>query len=558
MNPNHGDTTRKDGHVKMNDDADEENDNMVCSRKRSVDSSPGEGLLKKLKQAYDTNLKERLLATPDMERIEALPTVSDEEIALSDLTFLASSGKVPVSLQASSILDLGDDHSTVVDETWHLEDLFGPSEGISDTAADSPTENLFGISNDLFHFGLETDYPPPRNEKGEIVHFASVREALQSMGSQQDETSTMRSTSEGTEGCTSSIQPAVLPPEEQPRSGGENTRLAASSFPQPLLLQDHQSRSSPAMMSASSLRSPALPRSHSPRQFRDDCSVRAMLPPPPVPVIAIQPRRQYGLPHSVPSNNGDDWEQRSVHVRPSQRPLHHPLSVPSMPYPGLHPSSTRNNEVLPMPMPLVQTCDEPAVLTLTSFPFRIICVNKAFSDLTRRSHELIGSSFYELFVSESDYTPSMATTPTLLGLFNNDIVRVITKIETSSRGAHSRPSGQQRPTSNHLDSWVESYDSDGSSSIGSIGVEDELASLSDTFCTIRVDGIPHDGTSMQYFSIKLSPLQIPAPSNHLALSANNNNHNRHSFSSSSVIYLPMPCGGTGNGLPPLRPRQNVK
>lgn len=558
QNGKYRDMFQKNSHIQSNVS---DNDNRVLARKRSFDSDPGQqGLLKKLKQAYDICLK--ALITPDVDGIvdttactqASIPTVSDDEIALSDLAILTSSGKVPMNLKASDLLDVGDDHSTVVDEAWQLDDLFGPDICASASPTDSPIENLFGIPDDLFHFGLEAEYPPPRNENGEIVQFASVREALQSLGSQHQEyeTNVTQSTSENRDFSASSTQPASILPAEQSRSVESPSGLARSG------------------VSASSLH-PVLPQDdHSPRRFREDSSssssCRAMFPPPPVPVIAIQPRRQFGLPHSIPSNHRNDLEQQhSVHVPPSLRPLHHPLSVPNMPsYPGHYPS-TRTDEVLSMP--LVQDCEEPAVLTLTSFPFRIICVNKAFSDLTGRSHELIGYSFYELFVSESDHAPSMATTPTLLGLFNNDIVRVIIKEESTRRARSSRTTSTSTTSTtngwnNRVDPWVEFHDSDNSSSrssnssIGSIGVEDEEARNSDTFCMIRVEGIPCDGTNMQYFSIKLSPLQIPS-SNTLALtnSNNNNNNNVVAFSSSSVIYLPMPCGGTGSGVPPLRPRE---
>jgi hypothetical protein len=339
----------------------------LCTRKRSIDYSRGDGLLKKLKQAYDSSLKARSLNTPDVDSFldskacaQPLPTVSDEEIPLSDLAILTPSGKFPVKLQASDILDLGgDDHSTVIDETWHLEDLFGPDEATSDTAADSALDNLFGISDDLFHFGLEADYPPLRNEKGEIVHFASVREAIKSIGNnKQHETSVSQSRSETTNASLSSIQPTWRLPLEESRSGLENARSSG------LVLANQPSLSEPVISgaTASSLL-PILPQEHPPRPFngRDDSSCYVMLPPPPVPFIAIQPRRQFhGLPHPVPCHDRVDGQQASTTLPPFQRPLHHPLSVPpSMPYPagGSHDTSTRN-ELLPMP--LVQNCEEPA------------------------------------------------------------------------------------------------------------------------------------------------------------------------------------------------------
>ncbi len=153
----------------------------------------------------------------------------------------------------------------------------------------------------------------------------------------------------------------------------------------------------------------------------------------------------------------------------------------------------------------------------------MISSNKAFLNLTRRSHELIGSSFYELFVSESNHSPSMATTPTLLGLFNNDIVRVLAKKQINE------------------DSWLDGGNDDDMSTIGSIGDTDET----DIFCKIKIDGVPTDGANLQYFSIQLAPLQVPKT---LSLSNNNNNN-----LSSSIVYLPMPCGGSGVGANQSRP-----
>lgn len=68
-----------------------------------------------------------------------------------------------------------------------------------------------------------------------------------------------------------------------------------------------------------------------------------------------------------------------------------------------------------------------SLVTLTSFPFRIVSVNEAFIALTGR-HDLVGRSFFESIAPGGAAPLSLAKSPdTLLNVFNKGIVQVATK-----------------------------------------------------------------------------------------------------------------------------------
>jgi len=148
-------------------------------------------------------------------------------------------------------------------------------------------------------------------------------------------------------------------------------------------------------------------------------------------------------------------------------------------------------------------------------------------DATGKGNDIIGSSFYDLFVKESDQSPTIATTPSLLGIFNDNIVRVVARRTNSL--AINGPGGDE-------DFFRDEQEDDRTfgSYADSLNDQDETS----IYCRIKVQGIMKrhqskntalaNGADLRYFSIKLSPLQIPVSSP----------------ASESVVYLPMPCSGT--------------
>jgi hypothetical protein len=72
----------------------------------------------------------------------------------------------------------------------------------------------------------------------------------------------------------------------------------------------------------------------------------------------------------------------------------------------------------------VNKCEQPMLLTLTSFPFRVLYTNSAYGTMAGNNTSIIGKTFYDIFVNEGKEAPSFGACPSLVGRFNEDIVRV--------------------------------------------------------------------------------------------------------------------------------------
>jgi hypothetical protein len=123
---------------------------------------------------------------------------------------------------------------------------------------------------------------------------------------------------------------------------------------------------------------------------------------------------------------------------------------------------------------------------LTSFPFRIIDANNAYKKLTGKN--VVGESFYDVFVTEGPQVPSIATCPTLFhGKFDEDLVRVSSDFHENGH-----------------------------------------------FCKIQVRPVLRNKTeqpsddlgALRYYTITLKELKVPTTD----------------APCSAVVYLPMPCG----------------
>ena len=194
------------------------------------------------------------------------------------------------------------------------------------------------------------------------------------------------------------------------------------------------------------------------------------------------------------------------------------------------------------------------LLTLTSFPFRILHANQAYADLTgRKTSDVIGEPFYNLFVGEKESMnetlnqpaadvdtkkqngpeestrsfsarPSIATCDTPLGKFEQDVVKV-------RRAAVQ----QQQQEESSVDS-TSKY----------------------TFCKIQVRPVynfpKHPEKGLKYYAIELDEVgkasneMLPPPSIPSTVScdytASNDgvDHEHKVENGNGVVYLPMPSG----------------
>lgn len=170
-----------------------------------------------------------------------------------------------------------------------------------------------------------------------------------------------------------------------------------------------------------------------------------------------------------------------------------------------------------------------SVTALTSFPFRITSANAAFYRLTgRQSRNLIGKSFFDLFVKETDYSPNMANFSTLKGVFCNDIVRVTT--------TGKRPS--EEPSWEHLFDDAASSGTEEDVSLGHHDGSEERAFQEGVFCQIHIDqesNTQTTGTCSTHFCIQLSPLPFLGNSTASATTGNWNPP------PPGIVHLPMPA-----------------
>ncbi|CAJ1932487.1 unnamed protein product [Cylindrotheca closterium] len=90
---------------------------------------------------------------------------------------------------------------------------------------------------------------------------------------------------------------------------------------------------------------------------------------------------------------------------------------------------------LPRPIPSVDPSEftisklkhskEPTLLTLTSYPYRVVYSNEAFSKMSGSKTSVIGDSVFDTFkVEGTRLHPSLATYPTLVGRLDNEVALV--------------------------------------------------------------------------------------------------------------------------------------
>lgn len=80
-----------------------------------------------------------------------------------------------------------------------------------------------------------------------------------------------------------------------------------------------------------------------------------------------------------------------------------------------------------------------SLLTLTSFPFRVLYVNDAFSR-AYGSSKVVGETFFDVFSQEGrqhnhihHFAPNIVSCPTLLGIYRNEVVRLLTSSNNGVR-----------------------------------------------------------------------------------------------------------------------------
>jgi hypothetical protein len=83
----------------------------------------------------------------------------------------------------------------------------------------------------------------------------------------------------------------------------------------------------------------------------------------------------------------------------------------------------------------VRKYEQPALLTLTSFPFRVLYSNSTYQRMTGDGSSIVGRTFYDIFVKEGKEGPSFGACPSLVGQFQEDVVRVHSS--SNERGVYS-------------------------------------------------------------------------------------------------------------------------
>jgi hypothetical protein len=110
--------------------------------------------------------------------------------------------------------------------------------------------------------------------------------------------------------------------------------------------------------------------------------------------------------------------QRDTNIKcPTTSSVHDPPGDNSSP-----PSGMSDLELTKFIINAVKKCEEPTLLTLTSFPFRVLYANNAYQTMT--GNDIIGKTFYDIFVKEGKEGPSFGACPSLVGKFQQAIMRV--------------------------------------------------------------------------------------------------------------------------------------
>jgi len=321
-------------------------------------------------------------------------------------------------------------------------------------------------------------------------------------------------------------------------------------------------------------------------------------PPPPLPLIAMRPRmgllrqqQQYlrPKPHFVPDGSLSQHERSLCHPLASNHHLSATtasVAATSGAEAATAATTTRtslpqtdNNNTAPQIMPMndmasVMSSPEPTVLTLTSFPFRVICANPAFFQLTGDvGREVIGSSVYNIIASggsggdggvkdnkknhlkkkghnddlassSSSSSPSMATRTPMETFLHSDIVKVVVQLQQQQQqpqenfSAVNNEDDEGEPLWNHqaeqpppvmmmvegaVGGWNDDadmvppdYDDDDCSSISStnslvVASTTTTTTTTTTSCRIQVQNVmDQKGQDLLYFSIQLSPVHLPS------------------------------------------------
>jgi hypothetical protein len=80
------------------------------------------------------------------------------------------------------------------------------------------------------------------------------------------------------------------------------------------------------------------------------------------------------------------------------------------------------------------------LITLTSFPFRVVHMNEAFRKMTRREtdNSILGQAFCKLLAHEETERPRMATCHSPLGDFDEHVVRLLRSKAMTTRSKDTK------------------------------------------------------------------------------------------------------------------------
>jgi hypothetical protein len=170
----------------------------------------------------------------------------------------------------------------------------------------------------------------------------------------------------------------------------------------------------------------------------------------------------------------------------------------------------------------------PSLLTLTSFPFRILHANDAYRQMTGRPN-VMGETFYDMFHQEGVQCPSIVGCPTPLGKFDQEIVRL-----KKSRNAMTTSSSQlfqDTVSKSMIDAASSNVNAIESKKRGHDKNQKGMDTMSSSSIFAKIQVFPmykaprHPEQGLKYYVVLLEELPVPPPG-----------------CIGQPVYLPMPSG----------------
>jgi hypothetical protein len=169
-----------------------------------------------------------------------------------------------------------------------------------------------------------------------------------------------------------------------------------------------------------------------------------------------------------------------------------------------------------------------SLLTLTSFPFRILHANDAYCQMTGRQN-VMGETFYDMFHQEGVQCPSIVGCPTPLGKLDQETVRL--KKSCAAVSASSSQLFQDAASKSMIYATSSNRSAIESKKRGHEKNEQRMATTSSSSLFAKIQVFPiykaprHPEQGLKYYVVLLEELHVPPPGY-----------------IGQPVYLPMPSG----------------